>query len=206
MREISDSKIPHKSDRRINKTKKEIRHALIRLMQVKDISHISITELAEEADINRKTFYKYYSLIEDVLSEIDDVLLRVVDAKIQEQGYFRGNIDIFGLYHTIDVIVKENLSYHKNLVNCDMNWKKSLKLKNLIRGYLLEYYITRYKDRHLNKVVLELQADYAAFGIIGLYYEWLKQDSDISLAELADACQRLIILDAFQNDDSSRKK
>ena len=82
MEEIKVSKMPQKADRRIQKTKKGIRQAMLTLMQKKDISSIRIKELAEEADINRKTFYDHYSRIEDVLSEMDDDLLSMVDAEI----------------------------------------------------------------------------------------------------------------------------
>ena len=49
-----------KVDIRIIKTRKFIREAVLRLLSQKKIEEISITELAEEAQINRKTFYNYY--------------------------------------------------------------------------------------------------------------------------------------------------
>ena len=48
-------------DRRVIKTKRAIRNAFAKLMVEKDINDITIIELAEAADINRKTFYNYYS-------------------------------------------------------------------------------------------------------------------------------------------------
>lgn len=45
-----------KADRRILKTKKAIYEALVELMQKKKLNSITVTELAAQADINRKTF------------------------------------------------------------------------------------------------------------------------------------------------------
>ena len=58
-----------KADRRILKTKKAIYEALVELMQKKKLNSITVTELAAQADINRKTFYTYYSTVNDVLDE-----------------------------------------------------------------------------------------------------------------------------------------
>lgn len=45
-----------KADRRILKTKKAIYEALVELMQKKKLNSITVTELAAQADINRKHF------------------------------------------------------------------------------------------------------------------------------------------------------
>ena len=58
-----------KADRRILKTKKAIYEALVELMQKKKLNSITVTELAAQANINRKTFYTYYSTVNDVLDE-----------------------------------------------------------------------------------------------------------------------------------------
>ena len=44
-------------DRRVKKTKKQLRLALMHLMTQKSAKSISVRELAEQADINRSTFY-----------------------------------------------------------------------------------------------------------------------------------------------------
>ena len=52
-----------KADRRILKTKKAIYEALVELMQKKKLNSITVTELAAQADINRKTFYTYVKML-----------------------------------------------------------------------------------------------------------------------------------------------
>ena len=44
-------------DRRVKKTKRQLRQALMHLMTEKPSRSISVRELAERADINRGTFY-----------------------------------------------------------------------------------------------------------------------------------------------------
>ena len=45
-----------KVDRRVRKTKAQLRAGLARLMQKKSIKEITVKELVEEVDINRSTF------------------------------------------------------------------------------------------------------------------------------------------------------
>ena len=45
------------TDRRVRKTKSQLRLALMELLVEKSAKNISVRELAERADINRGTFY-----------------------------------------------------------------------------------------------------------------------------------------------------
>ena len=66
---------PKPVDRRVLKTKRAIRNAFAKLMAEKDINDITIMELAETADINRKTFYNYYSGVYQVVEDIEHDIL-----------------------------------------------------------------------------------------------------------------------------------
>ena len=48
-------------DRRVRKTKRQLRLALMKLMSEKSVKDISVRELAAIADINRGTFYIHYN-------------------------------------------------------------------------------------------------------------------------------------------------
>ena len=50
-------------DRRVRKTKRQLRLALMKLMAEKSVKDISVRELAAIADINRGTFYIHYKLV-----------------------------------------------------------------------------------------------------------------------------------------------
>ena len=64
-----------KMDRRVRKTKAQLREGLARLMQKKSIKEISVKELVDEVDINRSTFYRYFSDKYTLRDEIvDDIV------------------------------------------------------------------------------------------------------------------------------------
>ena len=62
-----------KVDRRVRKTKAQLRAGLARLMQKKSIKEITVKELVDEVDINRSTFYLHYSDIPTLLREIENL-------------------------------------------------------------------------------------------------------------------------------------
>ncbi|MBQ6092762.1 MAG: TetR family transcriptional regulator, partial [Clostridia bacterium] len=66
-------------DRRVRKTKKAIRNAFAALLATQDINQITVKEIADKADINRKTFYNYYRGIHEVMDEIENSLVQAFD-------------------------------------------------------------------------------------------------------------------------------
>ena len=58
-----------KTDRRVRKTKSQLKTGLAQLMREKSIREITVKELVDAVDINRSTFYLHYETISDLLSE-----------------------------------------------------------------------------------------------------------------------------------------
>ncbi len=58
------------SNQRVIVTKRMVQEGLVRLLKKKPLEKVNITELCQEAGINRTTFYRYYELPRDVLTEM----------------------------------------------------------------------------------------------------------------------------------------
>lgn len=63
------------NDRRINRTHKALCNSLNTLLETKEFSSISIQDIADQADIAKATFYRYYPDKYALLEEIIDTLL-----------------------------------------------------------------------------------------------------------------------------------
>ena len=66
-----ETKKGEKMDRRVRKTRAQLRAGLARLMQQKNIKEITVKELVDEIDINRSTFYLHYTDIYQMLQSIE---------------------------------------------------------------------------------------------------------------------------------------
>lgn len=63
-------------DTRVQYTKKVLKDSLLRLLEDKPISKVTIKELCETAGLNRGTFYLHYNEPNDVLREIEGDFVR----------------------------------------------------------------------------------------------------------------------------------
>lgn len=59
-----------KTDLRVIKSKKAIRHAFLELLREKGYHSVTVSDIAERAMINRKTFYFHYAAKDDLYNEI----------------------------------------------------------------------------------------------------------------------------------------
>lgn len=66
----------NENDRRTRRTQKLIRDNFIDLMSKMPINEITIQELADKADVNRRTFYLHYTDIYDLLSKTEDYVMQ----------------------------------------------------------------------------------------------------------------------------------
>lgn len=90
-------------DLRVRRTLKAIRSAFYDLVLTKDYSDISITELTDRAEINRKTFYLHYSSLEDLVKEVEQEIVENILENVRlsaEQLDVEGCVDTF--YHYLD--------------------------------------------------------------------------------------------------------
>lgn len=60
-----------KENQRITLTKRLLKEAILRLLKEKSIDKINVSELCQEAGINRATFYRHYETPHDVLVEME---------------------------------------------------------------------------------------------------------------------------------------
>lgn len=72
---------PRKTDRRVIKTQKAIRQAFRKLLAEQDVDKITVSALAREADIDRKTFYLHFPSIDALIEqEVGAIVDRIAKA------------------------------------------------------------------------------------------------------------------------------
>lgn len=71
-------------DKRILNTKKKLTNTLLLLINEKKIKDITVLELCQKAKINRTTFYKYYTDIDDLVLKIEESLITDLEKNIND--------------------------------------------------------------------------------------------------------------------------
>lgn len=66
-------------DRRITRSKKALRDALIELMEERGFDGFTVNDLCERADLNRGTFYNHFHDKDDLLAKLEDDIMVDLD-------------------------------------------------------------------------------------------------------------------------------
>lgn len=173
-----------KKDRRIGKTQKSIRDALFALIVEKEISQITVKELAEKANINRKTFYMHYSSIEDILDKIENEIIEKLLFVLEKYDFFDSEFDIYALFLSLNDVINEDFDLYQKLVYANSYNFLIIKVKKILKDTILEKYNQKL---NMTRELYNLYAEFTASGVMSLYIEWFKTDSKISLEDLAKA-------------------
>lgn len=122
------------NDRRVKRTKKLLRDSLFSLLQTKSINEITITELTEVADINRATFYFYYTDIFDMLDQIQNEAYEMFETVLQGTEEHINSQEAFAKYiENILLFCKENPAIARFVITREYNNNKVLKkIKKLL--------------------------------------------------------------------------
>ena len=186
---------PKNTDRRVLRTKKNIRQAFLQLLSEKPLPQLTVKELSDQADINRKTFYMYYSNIEDILSELEDELVQKLVLVFEKELFERETFDSYSFFENLNHAIQEDVELYRTLNHADLLPHLILRAKNaLIDVFFRKYNIPADSDseRYI------LYAEYAASGILSMYTKWFSSDSHMSLEELTKTAAE-ITLYGFQH-------
>lgn len=165
-----------KMDRRVRKTRAQLRAGLARLMQQKNIKEITVKELVDEIDINRSTFYLHYTDIYQMLQSIEDELMEDILEAIKEHPLDPG---MKGEGYSFAVQLFRILSANKDICaalmgpNGDMAFVE--KIEKLVEDAVLPELFTMFPQK-----VNDIKYAYAFCinGCVGMIKCWLTGDSD----------------------------
>ena len=180
-----------KRDRRLVRTKKAIISALIELLTEKDLSEITVTELTERAEINRKTFYLHYDRIENIIADFGEDMLTYTERILREHVEKQGSVKIEVLFDAINSAITDNLEFFRMFVRSGAyhifistqmrsEYIKSLRatIAMYFRGGVL-----------LSPYVME----FIVSGATAMYVRWLETDiPTVSLDTVSETASRMV--------------
>lgn len=167
-------------DRRQIKTKKAIIGAFFSLLQKKNISKITITELSKLANIDRKTFYLHYGSIAELYNDLGNMLVTLIKKEIVE--YSTSNKSPYALFASINDIISEKIDLFKSIAKNNDFSDFILSIKDILSNELINLY--EKKDTPASER-FKLTTEFIASGTIAMYLRWLKGDTNITMDELA---------------------
>ncbi len=179
-----------KTDRRVIKTKHAIFKAFVELLNEKDVNQITITDIAKKANINRKTFYNYYSDAYEVMEEIENL---TVEAFINNMGTveFTNMADFL-----TEIFIKFTETVNKDLEFFNLLFKtnnRSFLIVKIVEA-LKEYVQKRIEESNeLDIPRFEVVSNFYLSGVLSVYMNWFMNNYDQSIEEISALLTELVL-------------
>lgn len=166
-------------DRRVKYTKKVIKDTFLNLLEEKDISSISVTEICNIADINRGTFYRYYMDVYDLLKNIEQEFMDEI--KDSPSIEFMEEHSIYSFTKGILEIFYNNKKLVRLLFNTDSN----VYFLDDILEICYSKCIVDWDDEKIDHEQLENAVVFIFNGALGTINYWIKNDFNVPITDLA---------------------
>ncbi len=176
-------KLTGKEDLRVRRTLEAIRRSFEELMLEKDFEKITVTELAERAMINKKTFYAYYPSLDDLLAEIQDELSEEFAERTKDYT-FR---DIDKLTREFFLFSEEKGPFYEKITCTD----------SIIRNRMIRN-VTKVNDRKYSDLkqytVYEqnLIRTFANSATLSIYKQWIEDGKKVPVERIIELATTMI--------------
>lgn len=187
-----------KIDRRVRKTKAQLRTGLAKLMQEKSIKEITVKELTDQVDIHRSTFYLHYTDIYQLLETIENDLLQQILEALESYTQDTSNKNKFSFIIKIFGILYDNQEICRALLgeNGDIAFVHRIECiiaQNSLKALKAEFPSA---DCDLNYVYA-----FCMTGCVGLIKDWLLQGEKDSPEHMAELTWWMVtqVMKNFQN-------
>ena len=178
-----------KTDSRVARTKAAIQRAYLNLLGQKDSGDITVTDVAQAADVDRKTVYNYYEGVSAICEELENELVQYAGKAIEELltkrvrdplGFLRAVTDSFADHGELTGPLMQKNRHSQVLQKLGDAFSARI-------GRLLAERIS--PDR---KPYAKLYADFIIGGIILMYRDWIGAGMQQPLEELAGQIRLLL--------------
>ncbi|MFD1672914.1 TetR/AcrR family transcriptional regulator [Agrilactobacillus yilanensis] len=185
-----------KQDLRVIRTRKMIVDAFIKLVQENGFENLTVQEIADEAMINRATFYAHFKDKQDLYHYVFSFALDSIKEVL--------SIEILTTDHKVDISNVENmLSRFFRLAQDNRGFFKILTSSNntttlteTLRSVLQERYAEIFDNLEIKQgqtlIPTSFIIDYMTSIFVGILHWWLNNNSDFSPEHMAKLVIQLI--------------
>lgn len=183
-------------DRRVVRTRRAIMEAFERLLEKKDLGDITISSIAREADIDRKTFYLHFGSIDGLLDAIAEDAVSYISSTVEEalghEATSSEDVELAAntFFAVVNRAVKENIVLNKRLFEVlpaeelISRIRKPLE-KRLLMGHLV--------PTDLSSEMFEYYLSFLLSGIVGIYRAWVLGGGKVPIEDVSAVANELML-------------
>lgn len=177
-----------KVDRRVVRTRKAIMAAFDKLVVERGIEKLTVSAIAREADIDRKTFYLHYSSIDDLVAQRTELSLGGVLQALRDQGEGRQPAErVHIVLSEVNAALVDNLAFYSSIAS-------SLSIEQVVEQFFAAVRAS------LERAGIDIEASdlqeirmctqFYIAGAFSLYSTWLKSDHADSIEQVSKTIEQ----------------
>ena len=201
-RKETDKAMINYDDIRIKKTIRNIHKSFLELFKEKDYEKITVKELIERAEISKKTFYRYYSSIDNLFLEIQD---KITNEYIQKFSLLSFPEDLKNIINTfIDFSEIYGNAHDKIIIDSKNDYVLQKMINNIIKKTWEKSDFFKETDPCLCNIVLS----FVFSSILGSYKQWINDGRKIPLQNFIETIESLVYngIKNFSSNNYSKDK
>lgn len=189
---LNKNKTEKKLDKRIQKTKKNIFDSTIELLCHKELSKITVTELCQLANINRKTFYTHFNTPYDAFNESIENFTRSFTESVEELAKDTDILSPSLVLLLLEAFVESEEKIPK-LLQSPNQFLFYEKLTSSLTDIFYNGLTQESIYDSINNVQKRFISKLFAGSTISVYYEHLKNPKNSNLNEISDLLSTILM-------------
>lgn len=185
-----------KTDLRVKRTHKMVIEAFIRLVEEKGYDNVTVQDIADEAMINRATFYAHFKDKQDLYEQIFEIAINAFTSVLDLEQLVHGNrIKVKQIIAALTNIYK-NIQERKTFFLTIMDGSSNELLRKKLEELLYNKYANIFNRLKITENELEVPIDfiieYMTSIFIGTLHWWITSDTNMSAEQLAALVVKLV--------------
>ncbi|MDT2738469.1 TetR/AcrR family transcriptional regulator [Enterococcus canintestini] len=185
-----------KTDLRVKRTNKMIIEAFIHLVEKNGYEQVTVQDIADQAMINRATFYAHYKDKQDLYETIFDYALTAFTSVLNPAELVKGNrIKVKQIEAVMTKIygnIHENRKFYLTIMDASANEILRKKIADILNEQYADVFNRLKITENEIEVPMDFIIEYMTSIFIGTLHWWLTTDSQMTPEHLAKLVIKLV--------------
>ena len=169
-------------DRRILRTKRAIRNAFAKLLSEKPVNDITIRDITDLAEINRKTFYNYYKGIYELIDEIENGVVEQFEALLNEKDFRESMEDPYDVLFKLTGVLHSDPEFYSHFFTIGANSNLILKIVSMLKEKTKAALFSQIEN---SPEEIDLALEYVFSGMFAVFRNWFSSGQRQSVEEIS---------------------
>jgi len=182
-------------DKRVARSKHNIKQTFLRLLHAKPFAQITISELIKEANYNRGTFYSHFETKEKLLDEVIKDVIEQLIVQIR-QPYKHSEVVNMRELNTDSITLFSYLKENADLYRLMLSDHIQVDFRHKIAKAIEELFIREYDYQFTDETHVHLKwlYIYRAHGVAGLIIRWIEENFPTTPQFMAEQVVELMVI------------